>query len=116
MDSGFGLFVIYILVLWLLTFTAFGLSFVKHKAVSTVSFLVFAAISVYFGYAVSNETGFSMPVSMAGMERIILAAAPVMCCILSVTSVVLWFCNKRKTARYLGLVGILAVICIYIGR
>jgi hypothetical protein len=113
MDLGFGLFVIFILGLWLLTFVAFGLSFVKHKYVSTVSFVVFTILSIFFGYATADETKLFMPMDMVGGEKIVLAIVPVICCILSVISCVFWFRNERKIARGAGLISILAAIFVY---
>lgn len=116
MDSGFGLFVIYILGLWLLIFAAFSLSFVKHKYVSTVSFVIFTIISIYFGYATADESKFYMPISIAGTGRIVLAIVPIICCIMSIISGILWFSHRKKIARWQGIFSILTVIFVYMGR
>ncbi len=49
MDSqvGFGLFAIFIFGLWLLIFVAFGLSYVKNKYLSIVSFVIFVIIITF---------------------------------------------------------------------
>jgi hypothetical protein len=113
MELGLGLFVIVVLGMWLLMLIAFGLSFVEQKHVSTISYIFFVIASAFQAYATASETSFSKPLHMASTQEIIFAYVPLLCCIGSIASGVLWFCSKKRIARWLGSISLLSAIYIY---
>ncbi|MBP1996795.1 hypothetical protein [Paenibacillus eucommiae] len=113
MELGLGLFVIVVLGTWLLMLIAFALSFVKQKHVSTISYMFFVIASALGAYATADETSFSKPLHMASTQEIIFAYVPLLCCVGSIASGVLWFYSKKRIARWLGLISLLLAIYIY---
>ncbi|WP_425803593.1 hypothetical protein ACHOLT_18310 [Desulfitobacterium sp. Sab5] len=111
-------FVIFILSLWLLVLITFILSFSKRNYVSTVSYVIFVLISIYWGYITAGGIrklgSYITYYSMLTPEGIFKEVIPFTFCILSFVSGVLWFFHKRKIARWLGLISFIAVILVYI--
>ena len=116
--GGYNMIIAAILILseWLLILITFILSFSKHKYVSTVSYVVFVILCIYWGYVTSGGVSFFKFFSNFSHEVIIKSVIPLVSCILSFVSGVLWFTSKRKIARGLGLISIIAVMLIYINN
>jgi phosphoglycerol transferase MdoB-like AlkP superfamily enzyme len=112
-ELGLGAFVLILLAMWLLILISFCLSFVKQKCVSTVSYMFFILACALFAYATADETSFSKPINTATMQEIIFAIIPILSCLISFVSGILWFCGKKKRARWFGLISILSTIYIY---
>lgn len=106
-------FVIFILSLWLLALITFILSFSKHKYISTLSFLVFVIICIYWGYVTADGISLFKHFDRLSPKGVFEKGIPLISCILSFVSGVLWFTSKRKIARRLGLISIIAIILVY---
>ncbi|MCR1849097.1 hypothetical protein [Paraclostridium sordellii] len=104
MESGcFGGFVLLILGIWLLMFTAFGFSFAKNKIVATLGFLIFSIISAFNCYEMAEIALYSNGMNLMAIIQII-------CFILIILSGGFWFRKRKKVARWIGIISILLTI------
>lgn len=109
MEDGFAGVVLIVLGIWLLIFILFGISFVKNKYASTLSFMAFIIISAFYSYGTEEaikviDTSNSKGSSMVNYSIISF--------ILIIASSVLWVIKRKTLARWLGIISILVTILI----